>query len=68
MVVGRDDNGTIDGLEVAGVPEVVIRREPVIGVTSRALFVIRAVTAKTGLYQVTFKMPCGSKTIDVSIH
>ena len=68
VIVGREDNGDISALEVAGTPEVVLRREPVTGVTSRALFVVRAVTAKTGLYHVTFKLPCGSKSVDVSIH
>lgn len=68
VVVGREDNGDIRDLEIAGTPEVVIRRETVAGVTSRALFVVRAVSAKTGLYQVTFKLPCGSKTVEVSIH
>jgi tetratricopeptide (TPR) repeat protein len=68
VVIGRVDDGPIDGMEIAGVPEVVIRRETVSGVTSRGLFVIRAVTAKAGLYQVKFKLPCGSKTIEVSVH
>jgi hypothetical protein len=68
VIVGREDNGEINDLEVAGVPEVLVRRETVAGVTSRALYVIRAATPKTGLYQVTFKLPCGSKTIEVSVH
>ncbi|MFL6374123.1 MAG: tetratricopeptide repeat protein [Pyrinomonadaceae bacterium] len=68
VVVGRDDNGDITGLEVAGTPEIVLRHEPVAGVASRAIFIVRAVTGKVGLYQVTFTLPCGSKTIDVSVH
>ena len=68
IIVGRDDSGSIDGLEVTGVPEVLVRRETVVGVTSRALFLIKASGAKVGLFQVTFKLPCGSRTVDVSIH
>ena len=68
VIVGREDNGDIEPLETTATPEVVLRREPVTGVTSRALFVVRAVTAKAGLYHVTFKLPCGTRTIEVSIH
>jgi tetratricopeptide (TPR) repeat protein len=68
VVVGREDGGAIDGLEASGSPEVLIRREAVTGVSSRALFLIRAAGAKVGLFQIIFKLPCGSKTIDVSIH
>ena len=68
VIVGREDNGEIDALEAVSTTEVALRREPVVGVSSRALFVIRAVTAKAGLYHVTFKLPCGSRTIEVSVH
>jgi hypothetical protein len=68
VIVGREDNGNIDGLETAAPAEIAIRREPVVGVASRALFVVRPTTAKAGLYEVAFRLPCGTRTIQVSVH
>lgn len=36
-------------------------------VTGRAMFVVRSLSEKTGLYQVTFKAPCGKKDVIVRV-
>jgi hypothetical protein len=36
-------------------------------VSGRAMFVVRSLSEKTGLYQVTFKAPCGKKDVIVRV-
>jgi hypothetical protein len=36
-------------------------------VKGRALFLIRSISKKPGLYQVTFELPCGKKDVQVSV-
>jgi hypothetical protein len=70
VVVGRaDDDEDLDGLTAVSTSpqDVGVRREKIEGVTGRAIFVLRSITAKPGIYQVRFEMPCGKKEIVVKV-
>ncbi len=48
--------------------DVEVRAEPAVeGISGRSLFLIRSRSVKTGLFQVTFALPCGSKTVNVNV-
>ncbi len=40
---------------------------PIGGQTKRALFVVKSVSQKKGIFTVTFEMPCGRKDVSVSV-
>jgi len=69
MIVGRDDDADLDGLTaVSSSPEnVSVRREVIDGVTTRALFVVRARAGQPGIYSVEFSVPCGKKVLTVNV-
>ncbi len=69
VIVGSDGDLDLEGLKAAstGPQDISIRRETIEGVKIRALFVVRSTSAKTGVYQVTFEMPCGKKEITVKV-
>jgi hypothetical protein len=69
VIVGREDDGVLDDLTAMSTnpADVSIRRQIIAGVTLRALFVLRSESSKTGLYHVTFEMPCGKKEISVRV-
>jgi tetratricopeptide (TPR) repeat protein len=64
-----DEEDDLDGLTaISNSPQnIAVRREIIEGMTARALFVIRSISSKTGIYQVRFEMPCGSKEIVVKV-
>ena len=47
--------------------DISVRREPITGIKGRALFVLRSISSKTGLYSVVFDLPCGKKTLRVTV-
>jgi len=47
--------------------DVPVRREEIAAVKGRALFVVRAVSGKPGLYQISFALPCGKKDVEVRV-
>jgi hypothetical protein len=70
VIVGRsDDSEDLDDLTALSTSpqDVSVRREIIAGVTSRAIFVLRSVSAKPGIYQVRFELPCGRKEIVVNV-
>ena len=69
VVVGREDDGELDGLTAvsASPANVSVRREVITGVTGRALFVLRSISQDPGDYQVLFEMPCGKREIAVRV-
>ncbi len=69
VIVGIDDDTNLDVMKgFSSSPEnVSVRREPIPGIISRALYVIGSDTGKAGVYQVTFELPCGKKTIVVRV-
>lgn len=69
VVVRRTDDGDIEGLTAASTsPEnVSIRREAIPGVKWTALFILRSVSSKAGVFQVKFEAPCGKKEVAVKV-
>lgn len=69
VVVKRESDGEVEELKaISNSPQdVTIRREPIEGLKTQALFIVRSVSTKTGVYQVTFEMPCGKKEITVKV-
>lgn len=48
--------------------DVEVRLEPDLAeVTGRSMFVVKSVSETTGLFQVTFKAPCGKKVVSVRV-
>lgn len=48
--------------------DVEVLSEPdITGVAARAMFVIKSISEKTGMYQVSFKAPCGKKIVTVRV-
>lgn len=69
VIVRRADDEPIDGITAVTTSpqDVSIRRLVVDGVRDQAMFVLGAASGKTGVYQVTFQMPCGKKEIVVRV-
>ena len=69
VIVGLDNDRELGELTaVSSSPDdVSVRREVIEGVTTRALFVLRSISPKAGVYQVRFEMPCGSREIAVRV-
>ena len=69
IIVGQAEDGDLEGLKaISTSPEnITVRREVIEGVRTRALFVVRSITSKVGVYQVRFEMPCGKKEIVVKV-
>ncbi len=69
VIVGIDDETDLEGIKgYSSSPENInVRREPIAGIKSRALFVIRSENSKAGVYQVTFELPCGKKVVVVKV-
>jgi tetratricopeptide (TPR) repeat protein len=64
------ENGDIKDVKAASssVKDVEVVAEPEIaGVSGRALFVIRSLTASVGTYHVAFTSPCGNKEVAVRV-
>lgn len=69
VVVRRTDDGDIEGLTATSTSpqDVSIRREAIPGVKWTALFILRSVSSKTGVFQVKFEAPCGKKEVVVRV-
>lgn len=69
VVVRRTDDGDIDGMTATSVSDadVSVRRESLPGVKWTALFVLKSLSGKPGLFQVRFEAPCGKKEVMVRV-
>ena len=48
--------------------DVEVRLEPeLVPISGRSMYVIKSISEKTGMYQVTFKAPCGKKDVIVRV-
>ncbi len=68
VIVGID-GGDLDAIKaISSSPDdLSIRRDVMAGVRSRAIFVLRSISAKAGTYQVRFELPCGKKDVTVNV-
>ncbi|MEO6654903.1 MAG: hypothetical protein ABIO36_02370 [Pyrinomonadaceae bacterium] len=69
IIVGTEGDGELEGITaVSSSPtDVNVRREFIAGVKTRAIFVLRPISSKIGIYQVKFEMPCGKKDVVVKV-
>lgn len=69
VIVGLDNDDDVDSVQASSSSpkDVTVRREPIAGLTTRALFVLQSLSDRLGVYQVTFEMPCGKRTIAVNV-
>jgi len=69
VIVGSDDEADLSGIKaISSSPtDVSVRLEPIAGIKGRALFVVRSVSSRTGLYQISFELPCGKKELAVTV-
>jgi hypothetical protein len=69
VIVGTDDDRDVAGINASSSSptDVDVRLEPIAGIRGRALFVVRSVSTKTGIYHVTFTLPCGTKELVVKV-
>ena len=69
VIVGRTEDGDLDGLTAVSTSprDVSVHREVIVGVKSRALFIVRSMRSTPGIFQVRFEMPCGKKEIVVRV-
>ena len=62
-----EDIGLVTG-ESNSPSDIEVRSEPdITGISSRAMFVIKSISDRPGLYQVSFKAPCGKKGVTVRV-
>lgn len=65
---GSDQDAAIVTANSSSPSDVEVRAEPAVeGISGRSLFLIRSRSEKTGLFQVTFTLPCGLKTVNVNV-
>jgi len=69
VIIGIDGEGELDGVKaISSSPaDISVRREVIAAVRSRAIFVLRSISAKAGEYQVRFELACGKKDITVKV-
>ncbi|MGB7203605.1 MAG: hypothetical protein WBD16_15260 [Pyrinomonadaceae bacterium] len=69
VIVGLDNDNDVDSVQASSSSpkDVTVRREPIAGLTTRALFVLQSLSDRLGVYQVTFEMSCGKRTIAVNV-
>ncbi|MBK7391780.1 MAG: hypothetical protein IPI64_00585 [Chloracidobacterium sp.] len=69
VIIGVEGGSDLDGIKATSTSpdDVTVRREVIAAVKSRAIFVLRSISAKAGTYQVSFELPCGKKDIIVNV-
>lgn len=69
IIIGVEGDGELEGIKAtsSSPDDVSVRREVIAGVKSRAIFVLRSISAKAGTYQVRFDLPCGKKDVTVNV-
>ncbi len=69
LIIGVEGDSELTGMTatISSPTDVSIRRELIGGVKSRAIFVVRSISSKAGLYQIKFEVPCGSKVVAVKV-
>ena len=69
MIGREDESADLDGLTGTSTSpqNISVRRENLEGVKTRAIFVVRSISDKVGVYQIKFELPCGTKEIVVKV-
>jgi hypothetical protein len=69
VIVRLDGDGVIAGIAAASSnpKDVSVMQQRIVGMRTRAVFLIRTVSGKAGIYQVSFSLPCGKKDVLVKV-
>ncbi|MBK9214807.1 MAG: hypothetical protein IPM59_04290 [Chloracidobacterium sp.] len=69
VIVGREDDAEVGGISaVSSSPaDISVRRQQIAGMKTRALFVVRPLSERVGLYQITFEMACAKRDLIVNL-
>ncbi len=69
VIIRGDGDGDLEGLTATSnsPKNISVHREPIEGVTSRAIFVVKSISPNAGMYQIKFEMPCGKKEMLVKV-
>lgn len=69
VIVGREDDAELGGISaVSSSPaDISVRRQQIAGMKTRALFVVRPLSDRVGVYQITFEMACAKRDLIVRL-
>jgi tetratricopeptide (TPR) repeat protein len=69
VVIGSEGDVDLDPLtgNASSPGDISVNRQIVVGIKTKALFVLRSATGKPGNYSVLFEMPCGKKEVIVTV-
>lgn len=71
VLVSLEGDGNLKELTTASSSpndvEVILEPE-IAGAADKAFYLINSVSSKKGIYQVTFELPCGQKTLTVTVY
>lgn len=69
VIVGREDDAEVGGISaVSSSPaDISVRRQQIAGMKTRALFVVRSLSERVGVYQITFEMACAKRDLIVNL-
>jgi hypothetical protein len=70
ILVGFEGEGSAQDIKATSSSpnDVGVANDPSVGSVRKAFFVIKSISTKTGLFTVTFEMPCGKKEIAVRVN
>ncbi len=69
VIVGTEDDRDIPTIkaESSDPKDINVRREPIVGIKGRALFVVSSISPRAGSYSVKFILPCGQRELLVRV-
>lgn len=69
VIVGREDDAELGGISaVSSSPaDISVRRQQIAAMKTRALFIVRPVSERVGVYQITFEMACAKRDLIVNL-
>jgi hypothetical protein len=69
VILHLEDDGDLSGIRAASnnPKDISVIRQNMTGMRTRAVFLVRSLSSKAGMYQVDFELPCGKKEILVKV-
>jgi hypothetical protein len=68
LIVGTETDEDLSAIvSKVSSEDISLKREPIAAIKTRALFVLRSLSGKTGDYSIAFELPCGKKELEVRV-
>ena len=69
VIVHLEDDGDLSGIRAvaSNAKDISVIRQSMTGMRTRAVFLVRSLSGRAGIYQVDFELPCGKKEILVKV-